>query len=452
MTTWLIGLDLGTSAIKGVLTDEAGHVRARRSSVVRFQRPREGWVELDPEDHQQMVYGVLRDLATAAPAPVAALAFAAASGNTLLTDSHGIPLTPIISWLDRRAEREPPAALDDWREAELRRITGWSCRTSFPLAHLAWLREHQPWHFAHRPRCATNTDWLTWRLTGHWVTDRSTATASHLLDQVRGDYYEPFLTRLGVNRGQLPALIRTGEVIGPLTSQAAEATGLSPQTVLVAGCFDHPAAARAVGVLEPGQFMLSCGTSWVGFLPWADRSSLIAAELLCDPFLSETGGAWGGMFSVPAIGPVIEECVRRHIAPEDSDPWHTVDTLAAQVPPGSGGVTIDLRHGGPFPQVDRRCLSRALMEAAARLVREKLEGLEAKGFRYTEAVMVGGPSQSVMWPAVVAELSGLRLEIGCADAGAVGAAWLAGRGVGRISGPWSLRGHPGSSPTVGTSR
>jgi len=426
----LIGLDLGTSAIKGVLMDQSGSVLAEAGANTCLLYPREGWVEADPEQHYRNVCGIIRKLAEAAPGEVVALAMAAASGNTLLTDAAGTPLTNIINWMDRRAELCPPAALAGLTSEEVAQISGWPCVASFPLAHLAWLRENDPVRYKAAAHYGMDTDWLMYRLTGQWRMDHSTATTFHLQEQTSGTYYGPFLKRLDIPVEKLSALTRSGVPVGALTAQALRDTGLAGRTTVVAGCFDHPAAARAVGVLSPGQLMLSCGTSWVGFAPHHNRQTILDAHLLCDPFLSASHGVWGGMFSVPAIGPTIDWYVENVIAPGEQDRMRIFDDSAAQASPGAGGLSIDLRKPPQRVAAGRANVSRAVMEGAARLLNEKVMELKAYGFRYDRAVMVGGPAKSPVWPQIVAEMTGIEVTVGGRSEGARGAALLAGIGIG----------------------
>jgi sugar (pentulose or hexulose) kinase len=427
----LIGLDLGTSAIKGVLTDARGTVLAEAGADSRFIHPREGWVEVEPEPHYRNVCRVIRELAAAAPGEVVGLAMAAASGNTLLTDAAAAPLTSIIHWMDQRAEQSPPRALAGLDARQVAQVVGWPCITIFPLGHLAWLRENRADVYAAAGHCGMDTDWILYRLTGRWLMDHSTATTFHLQDQLSGAYHEPFLERLAIPREKLSALAGSGVAAGPLTAQAQRDTGLSPRATVVTGCFDHPAAARAMGVLEPGQLMLSCGTSWVGFAPCADRARILEAELLCDPFLSAGGGPWGGMFSVPQIGRAIDWYVENVVAPGEPDRLRVFNELAAEAAPGAGGLEIDLRlPPKALPGADRRQVSRAVMEGAARLLNERILAVRKYGLRYERAVLVGGPARSPVWPPIVAEITGLEVAAGSRSAGAQGAAILAGIGTG----------------------
>lgn len=429
--TLLIGLDLGTSAIKGVLTDGAGAVLAEASAATSLLHPREGWVEVDPEQHYGLVCGVLRELAAAAPGDVAGLAMAAASGNTLLARTDGTPLTPIINWMDRRAELSPPAALAGLAASDVAQVSGWPCVASFPLAHLAWLRENCADLYRSAGHYGMDTDWLLHRLTGRWLMDHSTATTFHLQDQRSGAYHAPFLALLEIPRDRLSPLTPCGTAAGRLTERALRDTGLSRGTTVVTGCFDHPAAARAAGVLEPGQLMLSCGTSWVGFVPCPDRSAVLDAQMLCDPFLSARQGPWAGMFSVPYIGRAIDWYIHNVIAPNEKGAMQIFDELAARSAPGAQGLRIDLREPPRAPaSAGREPVARAVMEGAAQLLNEKLLALKARGFRYCSAVMVGGPSRSRVWPRIVAEITGLDVTAGSRSAGAQGAAILAGIGIG----------------------
>ena len=426
--TFLIGLDLGTSAIKGVLMDQGGMVLAEAEKTTTFTHPQPEWCEVSPEQHYQDVCGVISKLA--ASAPVTALAMAAASGNTLLADTAGQPLTNIISWLDRREEQAKTPSLKQFSSAEVRKITGWPCVDIFPLAHLAWLHQNQLELYKNAGHYCMNTDWLLFRLAEKWLMDYSTATTFHLQDQCGHSWYQPFLKRLDITAEKLSRLTDSGALAGNLTLQAAQDTGLSVNTQVITGCFDHPAAARSAGVLEPGQLLLSCGTSWVGFFPEMERQKIVDLELLCDPFLSNPGGPWGAIFSIPYIGRVIDAYIDNYIAPGEPDKYRIFNELATEARPGANGLKIDLREPPRRIEAERRNISRAVMEGAAELLNDRLNHLKKHGINFKKAVMTGGPSHSPVWPQIIAETTGLKLIIGSRHAGAKGAALLAGIGAG----------------------
>jgi len=275
-----------------------------------------------------------------------------------------------------------------------------------------------------------NTDWVLFKLTGKWVMDYSTATTFHLQEQTVHTYYGPFLERLNIPVEKLSKLMPMGRSIGYLTKQAMQDTGLSQDTQVVTGSFDHPSAARGVGVLEPGQLLLSCGTSWVGFFPEHDRQKIIRAELLCDPFLSATNGSWGAFFGIPYIGRNIDWYIDNLIAPGDDDKYSVFNSLAAEAPAGANGLVINLSEPPRVINAEKRNICRAIMENAARLLKERLDQLQRQGMRFADAIIVGGPSKSSLWPDIIEDISGLKLKIGSVYSGAKGAAILAGIGVG----------------------
>lgn len=439
----LLGLDVGTSAVKGVLVSAAGQVLHSARRPARLLHPEPGWMELDPEEHYREVCALLRELASRAPAGarVRALAMVAASGNLLLTDRAGRPLANIVSWLDPRALGRTPELLPGFDPSGCHPIDGWPFLDMFPLAQMGWFRKHRPELWARAEHVGMNTDWLLHRLTGRWGMDPSTATTFYLYDQLRGGWHFPYLEMLGLREQQLSPLAPSGSVLGPLSARGAADAGLEPGTLAVLGCFDHPGAARAAGVLDPGALLLSCGTSWVGFYPTRDRGAAVARGHLVDPYLAPAG-PWGCMFALTAIGVTIEKYIDRFLlepGEQGAGKFELFNRLAQAAPRGAGGLRLDLYRDptdflkevqDPLQGHPREHLARALMEQAALLVRRKLAELAGSGFALDRLAMVGGPAESGVWPRIVAEVTGLELGVGGQDAGALGAAMLAAIGAG----------------------
>jgi sugar (pentulose or hexulose) kinase len=272
--------------------------------------------------------------------------------------------------------------------------------------------------------------------------DPSTATTFYLYNQQTGGWHRPYLELLGLEEKRLSPLAPSGQALGRLTAEAAADSGLPRGTQVVLGCFDHPAAARGTGALEPCDLLLSCGTSWVGLYPVAERQAAVRQKLLVDPFLSP-GGPWAGMFALTAIGVTIEKYLDRYLVRPHEDPsqkWTVFNTAAAGCPAGAGGLRLDLYRdhttfqdeaGSPLDGHPREHLARSLMEGAALLMRRKLREMESTGFCTRRRVMVGGPAESPVWPAIVAEVCGIDFELRSGQAaGAMGAAILAAVGGG----------------------
>lgn len=429
-----LGLDVGSSVCKGVLLDSDGGTLAVREEPVVWTTPAPGRVECAAAECVEPFRRVVRRLSADAEyvnRPVTAVAVSGAAGSTLSVASDGTPGT-VIGWLDARSSGNPPASLAGLTSGELRRITGWPCLDSFPLAQLAWRREHEPEALERAAWVGLNTDYMQYRLSGRHAMDFSTATTMHLVDQVRRDYCDGLLKRAGVRREQLSGLVDPGVPVGNVTEAAAIEFGLPEACLVVAGSFDHPSAARAAGVLEPGDLLLSCGTSFVGFLPVADRETVMAdPALLCDPFLSCEGGAWGAIFSSTALGRRIDSLVRRFLAGEkEPNPFRLFDELAVAARQRGLHTVIDpsLDYDAP-PVADREELALGVMLGAAKLLADRLGALRAAGMELRRGKLAGGICRSPIFPELIAEATGLELEPLDGSAGARGAALLARKGA-----------------------
>ena len=441
----LIGLDVGTSAVKGVIVSAEGKQLALRGRPTRLFSPRPGFIEVEPEEHYRSVCDLIRELASHAPAGarVRALSMAFASGNTMLLDEAERPLANIVSWMDKRAFGKAGEILPGFDIAAVHRVVGWPFTGEwFPLAHLSWLKKFEPELYRRAARYCMNSDWLMYRLSGRWGMDYSTASTFFLIDQVNRCWHKPYLDVLEISEKSLSVLGDSGQVLGPLTRSGAEDTGLSRDTLVVLGAFDHPSAARGTGFTGVGDLLLSCGTSWVGFYPIDDRELGIAQKMLVDPFLSPRG-PWATLFSFTEIGRLIERYIDERILRDGEAParkYEIFNQCARKAPRGAGGAFIDpFVPAKQIPSVeigfgedhDREQIARAVMEGPALRMRYHIERLTAAGIGAERIAMVGGPSESPVWPQIVAEITGLELKlINGQSAGAMGAAILAAVGAG----------------------
>ena len=179
--------------------------------------------------------------------------------------------------------------------------------------------------------------------------------------------------------------------------------------------------------------LLSCGTSWVGFYPVNDRDKAVKAKVLIDPFLSEKGGCWGVMVSVGSISERIKLYVERYIG-NGKEAYNIMSDLASKSTPGAGGLVLNLRDEPDDDRIkkySKEDIARAIMEGMVNLLKEQLARVEKMGIKPKSAVMVGGPSVDPAWAELIEEMCSVKVCTSHgANAGAVGAAMLAGIGCG----------------------
>lgn len=387
-----IGIDFGSSAIKGVLASPDGRLLASASLDTELERPAPGHVVFSSPRAYELLCDVFHTLVKASGSrPVAAVALSGATGDTLLMDHEGNPLLNAIHWMDTRSVNDASIDPPGMTPRDIHTMTGWPWSRSFPLAHLAWLKSYEPEAFRRAHRVGMNLTYLYHRLCGVWAMDHSTATTFYLQDQCRKAWHPPFLKWLGLDETQLPELHPSGSLIGGLSRQAAAETALPEGCAIVLGAFDHPSAACGAGTTRPGDLLLSLGTSWVGFYPVPSREIPIANAMLADPFLSDRNGPWGAIFALTKAGeklgaaladsyPDAPNAAARHILIE-RDLERTLNGAATATP--AIALVLDL----------------------IRDMRDKINMFAARGIPTSRLVLAGGPSANK------AIVNGFRLEM-----------------------------------------
>ncbi len=436
---FLIGCDLGTSAMKGVLADADCTIVCRATRKVDLIRPDVGQVEIDAECYVQSVFGLVGELVSQGgnAGDVEAVCLSGASGNTVLLDDSYLPIGNAISWLDTRTAASDAILWPDLDTKRVYRSAGWPFTGTFPLAHLAWLKTFAPELWRRARHFALLQDYVNYRLCGRLVADYSSATTSYLQNQEKRAWDGDQLAFIGLAPDQLSRLMPSGTVCGTLTSEAVDKTGLAVGTRLVTGSFDHPSAARSTGILNEGNLLISAGTSWVIFAPVRSRDAALSRNMLIDPFLSPSG-CWGAMSALTAVAEKIHVYLDAYIASDNGEPlFERFNRLAAASEPGAGGLFIDLLSQPCESRIrilndsQPADIARALMESIVFLTRNRLDQIMPRGVHATgRLVFTGGPTKSPVWSSILADV--LERDVTIPEtgeyAGAMGAVILAGIG------------------------
>jgi len=438
---YLIGFDLGTSAMKAVLSDTGGNVVCQASRQVELVRPEEQRVELDAERYFEDVCSLINELVSKVgnPNAIKAVSLSGASGNTLLLDQDYNPVRNAISWLDTRTTGRESELWPDLDPERVYRGAGWPFGGTFPLAHLGWLKESEPEAWRKARHFTMLNDYLYQRLCGRLVVDHSKATTFYLQDQGASTWNDELLAFLGLEADQLSELLPSGSVCGEVTLEAVKATGLAPGIRVVTGSFDHPSAARSTGVFEEGDLLISAGTSWVVFSPIRNRETGLRGRMLIDPFLSPAR-CWGAMFALTAVAEKMQAYLDNCIAADDGEAlFAKFDRLAERAKPGADGLFIELfqqpyeRNKDLVERADPENIARALMEGIVFLTRNRVDELmRLTGSPAGRVVLTGGPTRSPVWPSILADVLNRPVSIPETGkhAGAMGAVILAGIGIG----------------------
>ena len=431
----VIGIDLGTSGVKVVLLDGAGQVLASKTEKLSVSRPTALWSEQDPESWWQATDKALQALAAERDlSQVQAIGLSGQMhGATLLNAQHQV-LRPAILWNDGRSA----AQCGELEEivSDARQITGNLMMPGFTAPKLLWVKQHEPEIFAQVAKVLLPKDYLRFRLTGEFATDMSDAAGTLWLDMAARDWNDDLLRACGLSREQMPALFEGCQITGQLSPAVAARWGMSSIPV-VAGGSDNAAGALGVGMYQPGQAMLSLGTSGVYFvvsdgfrsnpesavhsfchaLPqrWHLMSVMLSAASCLD-----WAAQLSGCNDVPHL---LAEAER---AQADLPPvWFLPYLSGERTPhnnPEAKGAFFGFTHQHGRPE-----LARAVLEGVGFALAQGMDVLHETGVKPQTIMLIGGGARSAFWRQLLADISGQTLDY-CSggDIGpALGAARLA---------------------------
>jgi xylulokinase len=430
-----LGLDFGTSSVKGVLIDENQKIVAAASSPLKVSRPQPGWSEQNPEDWWKAAGKVVAALRKMKPKMVAAVEGIGLSGQqhgATLLDKDGKVLRPCILWNDARSFRECEEIMA--REPKAVPLTGNIPLAGYTAPKLVWVRKHEPQIFEKVAKVLLPKDYIRYRMTGTFGSDMSDSAGTYWLDIAKRQWSDMLLVATDMRRDQMPELFEGTDATGQLTPAVAKAWGMPKRPVVAGGGGDNAASACGIGAVTDGDGFISIGTSGVIFVS-NDRFSPNASKMV-HAFCHATPGTWHQMGVILSATASLEwlASVLKEPAPQltkalgpklkGPSPALFLPYLSGErTPVGDAqirGAVLGLGH-----ETDRKALTHAVLDSIAFAFRDSLEALEAGGAKINRLMAVGGGTKSELWLKIMATVLGVPIDLPAA--GDVGGAFGAAR-------------------------
>ena len=440
-----LGIDIGTSEVKAILTDDAQTILASSGVTLRVSSPHPGWSEQNPEDWWHATLDVIAAIRSAQPVAFSGLRGIALSGQmhgATLLDKQQHVLRAAILWNDTRAFAECVEL--EALVPESRAITGNQAMPGFTAPKLLWLQKYEPSLFRAISKVLLPKDYVALRLTGDCVSDMSDASGTLWLDVAKRDWSERMLAATSLSREHMPRLVEGSHAAAQIRPSLCQEWGIAHAVLLAGGAGDNAAAAVGLGVVEAGAGLLSLGTSGVlfagsdGFAPNPGQG--VHAFCHCLP------GRWHQMSVILSAASSLSWVAR---LTQSSDIAELV-TLAEGVEARTAPIFLPYLSGERTPHNDatargvffglstehgRAELAYSVMEGVAFAMADGNAALRSAGTQLEEASFVGGGSRSRFWAQLCANASGLnvlRHDHGVAG-GTLGAARLAQMAVTGLS-------------------
>lgn len=430
-----LGIDLGSTNTKAAIYDASLRLVGQMSCPVDYQCEN-GFVEFDAECYFEKLASLIAQLTQKYGVQVIhQIALTGQAESLVCIDASGHALMPAISWMDERSSEECRELAAQFDASLCERVTGQQALLpTWPATKILWLRKHRPDVFSNTATFMLLKDYIVFRLTGKKLADMSIATFTFYFDIYEKCYWQEVLNGIGISESQLPPLVEPCTIAGPLTEAAAQALGLSSQTLVNVGTLDHFAGMIGTGNVHPGGVTLSTGTVMalaVMSQEPAPRSSGIAMHygFLPDTHVmlpvAESGGVSLEWFRRTCMGTVDYDELNSVLSSRSENALiflpYLVGTNAPEFDSDAVGMFWGLRQ-----EHDAFDMARAVMEGVAFMLRKNCDIITAKGTNLDHIIATGGGAKSPVWCQLQADITGLPVVVPeVTEAACLGAAIVA---------------------------
>lgn len=412
---YYIGIDLGTSSVKGIMTDSSGAVLRETSADYDVLYPHDGWSEQHPEDWLKATEQVLKKLSDGVAEKIGGISVGGQMHGLVILDKDDKVIRPCILWNDGRTEKQTRYLNGQIGEEKLCRLTANIAYAGFTAPKLLWIKENEPENFARIDKIMLPKDYLVYMLTGKHVTDYSDASGTLLLDVEHKRWSDEMCELCGVDKRMLPELKESYEKVGKVLGKYS-----LENAVVAAGAGDNAAAAVGMGVVRDGDCNISLGTSGTVFIA-RDKFTPVNGTLHS---FAHADGKWHLMGCILSAASANKWWLEDILGTDD----YSGAVKGAEKVLGENDVFFlpylmgersphnDVRARGAFigmrPDTDRSRMCLAVLEGVAFALRDCVEIARSGGAVIKRTNICGGGAKSELWKKIIANV--LDVDVYCA--------------------------------------
>lgn len=420
----LMGIDVGTTSVKSAVYDEK--LNLIQGNAVAYELKSQGkTVELEAEKYWELVSGEIKK----SDIKPDALSIDTQCETIILADEKGNPLRNAIVWLDCRAEKEAELIEKQFGRKKVYEVCGQpEITAAWPACKLLWIKNNEPEIWKKTKKIFLLEDYLLFKLTGEFVTEKTLQSSSLYFDINCGGWWNEMLEFIGVDKKMLPEIKNSGEYIG-------DYKGIKVCT----GAMDQVSGAIGAGVLEDGTVSETTGTAMVIFMPCGHVPEYNEKSIV--PCHYNYNGKYCLLSWTPTAGMALEWFKRNFC---EGSSFEELDGLAEKVPPGSEGlIFLPYLCGSSMPKYNPKARGsftgiglehkrghfvRSIMESVACILKSSLDYLKIDAL---EIRSLGGGAKSELWCKIKSDISGKTLvTLEENETARLGAAIFAGVGAG----------------------
>ncbi|EPH95895.1 xylulokinase [Enterococcus faecalis 13-SD-W-01] len=442
---YVLGMDLGTSSLKGLVFQENGVLAAEASADYPLAAPQAGYSEQNPNDWLKAAETVLMELIKKLPSlktDLAGISFSGQMHSLVLLDEKNEVIRPAILWNDVRTTEQCKKIMDTLGEKVLAQTKN-KALEGFTLPKILWVQENEPENWKKTKKMMLPKDYLSFWLTGNYSIDYSDAAGTLLLDVPQKKWAKEILDEFQISEELLPPLFESTEKTGILRPALQEALGFEKEVPIFAGGADNACAALGAGITKEGSGMLSIGTSGVFLSFESSAKAEYAGELHL--FNHTLKDSYYSMGVTLAAGNSLN-WFKETFAPESN--FSELLAEVHEVSPGADGLLFtpyivgertphtDSQIRGSFIGIDTRHrmkhFSRAVLEGITFSLKDSQVIMEKTANRtFKKIISVGGGAKNPDWLQMQADIFDTTIATLTTEQGpGMGAAMLAAIGSG----------------------
>lgn len=445
---YVIGVDLGTSAVKILLVNQKGEVCQEISKSYPLIIERSGYSEQNPEEWVEKTMEGLRELVVQFDGnihDIEGISFSGQMHGLVLLDENHQVLRNAILWNDTRTTKQCHEIYEVVGQQRLLEITKNPALEGFTLPKILWVKEQEPDIFKRAHHFMLPKDYLRYRMTGNVHMEYSDAAGTLLLNVATREWSIEILEKFGLSPNFCPPLVESHSLVGTLHGEWVKQSGLSEGTKVFAGGADNACGAIGSGILSEGKTLCSIGTSGV-VLAYEERNDL-DFEGKVHYFNHSEEHAYYTMGVTLAAGYSLSWFKDTFADTED---FHQFLEGIDEVPAGSNGLLFtpylvgertphaDSTIRGSFIGMDasheRKHFVRAVLEGITFSLNESIEIFRSSGKVIDSIISIGGGAKSEEWLQMQADVFNTKIEKLTSEQGpGMGAAMLAAYGCGWFS-------------------
>ncbi len=435
-----IGVDLGTSAVKLLLMDEAGTIKKIVSKEYPLYFPHPGWSEQNPEDwFSQSIAGIKELLADCDKSEVAGISFGGQMHGLVALDQNDKVIRPAILWNDGRTGKETDYLNQVIGKDKLSEYTANIAFAGFTAPKILWMKNNEPDNYKKICKIMLPKDYLAYMISGSFCTDVSDASGMLLMDVKNRCWSKEMLEICGITEKQLPKLYESYEVVGHLKPEIGKELALSEEVKVIAGAGDNAAAAVGTGTVGNGRCNISLGTSGTIFI--SSEEFGVDEHNALHSFAHADGHyhLMGCMLSAASCNKWWNEDILKtkdfaaeqaQIAKLGENNVFFLPYLMGERSPHNN-PDVRAMFIGMSMDTTREDMTQAVLEGVAFGLRDSLEVARSLGIRIERTKICGGGAKSPLWKKMIANIMKLKVDVIESEEGpALGAAMLAAVGCG----------------------